>query len=382
MRFLSIAICLLSIQASNVASGAPVPEKINIGKTKSRALWTPAKQEEITKAPAVILLPGSGPNGPEEMMPASLTEDSKPHSLFEPISAPFAQAGFNVLALGKPGVEFFTRWDEKGGFDLQSLFYDRDLYKATTWTGLIDNLAAGVEFLRNQPTVDPKRIYILGHSEGTQVASDYSKRDSSIAGYILLGYSGQSIKKILEWQMVARPIEHFIMTDVDRTHRGYVTKRDASKWPSPLILDDVEFKWPWKKNQRRLTYADLETYLRESSGIGGTLEKAKASALYGEVYDRPDFHSETAKASAPLFIYTGALDLQTPPSEAIALNEACNKLRKTDCSLTIIPGVGHGFSPPRGPRRHPLADLTVGPISESTVTELRELAAQLRAAKH
>ena len=372
------ALALVTVFTTAQASGAAMPEKITIGKTKSRALWTAAKPNKSMKAPAVILLPGSGPNGPEEMMPGKLTEDQKPHSLFQQISEPFAQEGFNVLALGKPGIEFFSHWDDKGFFDLQALFYDKDLYKATTWTGLIDNLAAGVEFLKKQPNVDQKRIYILGHSEGTQVASDYAKRDSSVAGYILLGYSGQNIKKILEWQMVNRPMEHFIMTDVDKEHRGYVTKSDASKWPSPLVLDDVEFKWPWKKDQDRLTYPELESYLKESSGIETLLIKCKDSSLYKEVCDRPDFYSETAKIKAPIYIYTGALDLQTPPSEAIALKKACDDAGKKDCVLTIIPGVGHGFSPPRGPRRHPLADLTVGPVNDSTITELRKLATKLK----
>jgi hypothetical protein len=352
-------------------------EKVMIGPVKSRGLWTPAKTAGQALAPAVILLPGSGPNGPEEMMPAKLTEDSKPQSLFEQLSEPFIDQGFHVLALGKPGVDWFTHWDKNGWFDVTTLFYDLSLYRSTTWTGLIDNLGEGIKFLKSQPGVDPKRIYILGHSEGTQIASDYAKRDSSIAGYILLGYSGQNIHKILEWQLIKRPIEHFVMTDVDKKHRGSVTRKETAKWSKSLALDDTEFKWPWKKNQSRLTYAEIETYLRESTHLDSILNQAKASALYKEVYDRADFYNETAKISAPLYIYTGSLDLQTPPSEALALKKACDEAKKKDCSVHLIDGLGHGFSPPRGPRRHPLADLTVGPIHPKMVDEMKQLAREL-----
>ena len=311
-------------------------------------------------------------------MPGKLTEDSEPHSLFKQLTEPFAQEGFNVLALGKPGIEFFSHWDKEGWFDLEALFYNRELYKSTTWAGLIDNLAAGVAFLNKQPSVDKKRIYILGHSEGTQVASDYAKRDPSIAGYIFLGYSGQNIKKILEWQMVDRALEHFIATDVDTKHRGYVTKQDAAKWPPPLVLDDIEFNWPWRKGADLLSYSDITSYLKESSGLETMLTKVKASPLYKEVYSRPDMYSETAKIAAPIYIFTGALDLQTPPSEAILLKKACDAVGKTDCALTKIPGVGHGFSRPRPPRRHPLADLTVGPINAETIGAMRALAVKLK----
>ncbi len=354
--------------------GAQTPEKVFIGKTRSRALWTPSK----SLGPAVILIPGSGPNGPEEMMPGKLTEDQKPHSLFEEISEPFMNANFNVLALGKPGIEFFKHWDDKGWFDLEALFYDKDLYRSTTWAGLIDNLSEGIAFLKRQSTVDPKQIYILGHSEGTQVATDYAQRDPSIAGYILLGYSGQSIKKILEWQLVQRPIENYIMTDVDKKHLGYVTREETSHQPASIELDDMEFKWPWKDGQTRLTYEEIATYLKESNQLNSLLEKAKTSALYKEVFDRPDLYSETAKIKSPIYIYTGSLDLQTPTSEAKALKKACDDSSKTNCYLNIVNGLGHGFSPPRGPRRHPLADLTVGPIDPRMTNELKKLVVLLR----
>lgn len=62
-------------------------------------------------------------------MPAKLTEDGKPDALFEQIAQPFIQQNWNVLSLGKPGVEFFSHWDKNGGFDLDALFYAKALYK-------------------------------------------------------------------------------------------------------------------------------------------------------------------------------------------------------------------------------------------------------------
>jgi uncharacterized protein len=242
----------------------------------------------------------------------------------------------------------------------------------------LDNVSAAIGFLRHQDSVDQKKIFILGHSEGTQMASDYSKKDKQVAGYILLGYTGENIHNIIKWQLVERPIELFISTDVDTAHSGYVTREQASHWPGPIMLDDEPFNWPWKESETRLSYSEIRDYLTRSTHVEEILEKAKKSALYREVYDRTPIYKETVKIEAPLYVFTGSLDLQTPVAEIRKLKMACEKAGKRNCFIKIIPGVGHGFSPPRGPRRQPLADLTVGPISPILINELDRLAKVLK----
>jgi hypothetical protein len=50
---------------------------------------------------------------------------------------------------------------------------------------------------------------------------------------------------------------------------------------------------------------------------------------------------------------------------------------KKNCTATTVPGLGHGFSPPRKAREHPLLDITVGPISPSFLETLKTLAREL-----
>jgi hypothetical protein len=110
----TLYVLLLLLLATTAAGATTLTQRVRIGKDQARALWTPAfvaESAEIAeskgKQPTVLLIPGSGPNGPEEMMPGKLTEDGKPHPLFEQIAAPFMENGWNVLCLGKPGIEFF-----------------------------------------------------------------------------------------------------------------------------------------------------------------------------------------------------------------------------------------------------------------------------------
>ncbi len=51
---------------------------------------------------------------------------------------------------------------------------------------------------------------------------------------------------------------------------------------------------------------------------------------------------------------------------------------KTNYQVSLIPGVGHGFSAPRPPRSHPYLDMTVGPVSSEFQSELSRLAEKIK----
>ncbi len=52
----------------------------------------------------------------------------------------------------------------------------------------------------------------------------------------------------------------------------------------------------------------------------------------------------------------------TPPSEVKSLQDACTAAGKRDCEIHLVPGLGHGMSPPKPPRAQPLLDQTEGPV--------------------
>ena len=349
-------------------------EKINVGKFASRALWFPANSvvNASVKRPAIVLIPGSGANGPEEMIPGSLTEDGKDHGLFLQMAESFASSGWNVLCLGKPGVEFFT------GFNIDQWFYDRNLYQSSTWQDLVVNLGEGVDFLRVQSGVDPEQIYVLGHSEGTRVAVDYATQDHNLKGLLLLGYSGEDIKTTLEWQLYRRPIEYLFANDIDRNHDGKVSREELSPWATDNGGDATEGAGIDFGDKDELSLSEIESQLRSSPVLKHTFDKIKNSNLYsGGQFDIGPIYKKTASLTMPVYIFTGALDLQTRPEEAVAAGGFCLKMNKSNCYVTLVEGLGHGFSPPRGPRRHPLADLTIGPIAPEFLDTLAQFSKSL-----
>jgi dienelactone hydrolase len=327
-------------------------QKINIGTYKSRAIWTPVlPRTENAKVPAVILIPGSGPNGPEEMVPSSLTVDNKDHSIFEAFSVPFNRANIHTLAIGKPGVEFHSSWNPN------TYFYDKTLYSGLKWGDLIANVKAAVEFVRSQPNVDINKIYLLGHSEGTQVSIDYAAQDQKLKGIILLGFMDNDISTTLDWQLYRRPIDWFVARDVDTNHDGYVSREEASLCP--------DFRWTWKEGEKEISYKQIEDGLRNDPKLQALVDATKKSPLYsGGIFARGPIHNLAVSLKQDIYVYNGELDLQTRASEASALENAASAIGKANVSVTIVPGVGHGFSPPRPPRSQPLLDITIGPVEE------------------
>lgn len=332
-------------------------EKVEIGPHQSRAVWMPGRGSKSAH-PVVILVPGSGANGPEEAIPGAMTTDGRDTKVFESIAESFSRAGFSVLALGKPGVEFFS------SFDRSTWFYDEPLYRSLRWSDLLDNVDAGVKFVRGQRGVDSSKIYLLGHSQGTQVVSDYASAHSELAGLFLLGYSDISLKQILEWQIYVRPFDYFVKTDVDLDRDGFISKHEAvAMWKQ---LETSEWKSDfagclWDMSREEMSIVEMQARARACPAYQGLLKQFEQSPLEsGDQFNRAPYHDQVAALAMDVYSFTGELDVQTPVSDALALRSACERAGKVNCHIEIVPGVGHAFSPPKGPRAHPLLDMTLG----------------------
>lgn len=156
-------------------------ENLKLGKYASRAIWTKTSNvNEMQKAPAIILIPGSGEFGPEEMMPKSYPlKGTDGYPLLSLYAGAFQKSGFHTLQLGKPGVEFFKDWETV--IEYQN-FYDKELWARLRWSDLTSNVEEAIRFLRQDPNVDSNQIFLLGHSEGTVVASDVAAKNPEISG--------------------------------------------------------------------------------------------------------------------------------------------------------------------------------------------------------
>jgi pimeloyl-ACP methyl ester carboxylesterase len=115
--------------------------------------------------PAVVLIAGSGPQTRDENI--------------------FGHAFFLVLAdhLTRDGIAVL-RYDKRG------LGQSTGDYAAATSSDFAADADAGVEQLKKQPEIDPKRIGLIGHSEGSIIAPMVAEKDPAIAFLVLMAVSG------------------------------------------------------------------------------------------------------------------------------------------------------------------------------------------------
>ncbi|MGO4886765.1 alpha/beta hydrolase family protein [Anaerobacillus sp. MEB173] len=144
--------------------------KVNIGATMSY----PYTVDE--KAPAVLLIAGSGPGNRDGNQP------SLELNLYKLIAESLTDAGYISLRYDKRGV------GESEG----------DLARAGMWD-LVDDAESALNYLREHPHVDENRIFVLGHSEGTMLATALNER-TPVSGLILIAGAGDTIESATKYQ--------------------------------------------------------------------------------------------------------------------------------------------------------------------------------------
>ena len=101
---------------------------------------------------------------------------------------------------------------------------DTNVWGNVTANDLIQDSKKALNVLIQQPEVDPKRISIIGHSEGTlyapRVAIDNSTKVKNI---ILMGVLAQNPVKVLYYyQVVTSPLEYATQV-LDKNHTGMIS---------------------------------------------------------------------------------------------------------------------------------------------------------------
>jgi hypothetical protein len=61
----------------------------------------------------------------------------------------------------------------------------------------VDDTLAALELLRNQPQIDAKRLYVLGHGLGGMATPHVAERDGRLAGMVIVGCGARSVLDIM-----------------------------------------------------------------------------------------------------------------------------------------------------------------------------------------
>jgi pimeloyl-ACP methyl ester carboxylesterase len=280
--------------------------------TLAGTLTMPESREPV---PAVILITGSGAQDRDETLLG--------HKPFLVIADALTRAGVGVLRLDDRGV----------GGSTGSL-------EAATTVDLARDTAAAIDWLAKQPGVDPKRIGLVGHSEGGLIAPMLATSREDVAFMVLLAGPAQQGDALL----------------VEQT--GLLA---AAGGADAAVVDVM-----------RRTLADLIAQAKDPAVPQGELQGklrgallAKASELPAGVYEAMDAYPvmlaspwmraflaydpvpTLERVRCPTLALFGERDLQVPPGSNEPLARAA--MAKTGlgerATIRVVPGVNHLFQP-------------------------------------
>lgn len=147
--------------------------------SRPRPLPPPPAGKKVTRLPAIVLVPGSGPVDRDQIVAGIPT--------FGQLSGALADAGFLVLRYDKRGV------GQSGG-----------RAEAVTLSDYADDVVVIVKWLFDRDDVDAKNVTVVGHSEGAWVALLAATREKDIARVVAMAGPGTpGAQLILEQQSAA-----------------------------------------------------------------------------------------------------------------------------------------------------------------------------------
>lgn len=270
------------------------------------------------RLPAIVLVAGSGPMDRDE------TAYGIP--IFGQLAGALADRGFLVLRYDKRGV------GQSGGRP-----------ESATLGDYAEDLRAAVRFMTDRKDVDPRRLAVLGHSEGGAVAMLAAARDGKIKALALVAAIGVTGAELNLAQVShalsrsSRPDEEKQAT-LDLQKRIQAAAITGQGWDTipPALRRQADV--PWFNSFLTFDPAKVMTDVRQ-----------------------------------PLLIVQGELDVQVAPSNADRLEQLANgRKRRAAVKVVKVPGVNHLLVPAKTGEVEEYAalpDRTISPTVPAAVAD-------------
>ena len=318
----------------------------------------PYKEEEVSfpNDRAHISLSGTLtlPQGPGPFPVVVLLSDNGPRDRDEAIEG---HRPFLVLSdhLTRKGIATL-RFDKRGGGK------STGSYAEATIEDFAEDAQAAVIYLKTRKDLDPRRIGLIGHSEGGLIAPIVASRSTDIAWLVLLAAPALKGEDILLLQSelimkVAGIDEEQISRTLDFNRKTYVL---AQQEKDPAAFET-------KLND-----------LVQSSGMGALVPPATLQAQV-RTMTSPWFRylldydplPALQKTLCPVLALNGQKDLQVPPKENLSkIQKALQDAGNQDSQTSEMPGLNHLFQhcPTGSPSEYGAIEETMAPEALDAVS--------------
>jgi pimeloyl-ACP methyl ester carboxylesterase len=339
--------------------------------------------------PAVLLVPGAGPmdmNYTQGFVSIDNKTGSKiyPPTQFFQIAQYLSERGFVVFRYDKRGI------GENG------TIINNNVWGNLTFSDLKQDAEAALGVLAHQPEVDAKRITVLGHSEGGEIATRIAIDNPitpPIKNIVLMAARIQNAHDAMYYSLVGIPLEYANQI-LDKNHTGSITIEQAVK--DPIYGQYMAFIFANNQNYNSITSSTnnntttLNTLIQLLGSGGSTtnrqavdaaaapinidkefkpmLERTFESAFEASILDIR-FKCEPMEGLCPIYFKSlvsleptlsfignissstdilmlhGENDSGSPVQQGFLLQQRLAEVNHPDHTLITYPNIGHYFYP-------------------------------------
>ena len=304
--------------------------------------------------PGVLLIHGSGALDKNGTSGFIHKNGPKPSTPYWQIAKFLTERGFVVLRYDKRGIG-------------TNYTINQNIWGNATVNDLIHDAEKALNILSIQPEVDPKRISLIGHSEGTVIAPRVAiDNTTKVKNIILIGTAAQNlIRDLLRHQVVDLPLEYATQV-LDENHTGLVSIQQIAKDPllgyylvpsfllhtnnTKVIINNLieKFGTGHVNIQKQIRPALIKYYENESA-----FSQSKCNEVRGcPVWFRSEYNliptlSIIGNISKPtgILMLNGENDSATPVQQAFLLQQRLTDVNHPDHTLITYPNLGHLFYP-------------------------------------
>lgn len=257
---------------------------------------TITRPKQDGRYPAVLIVPGAG-NTDRDGTLVSLDIHT---NMYLDLAYLAAELGFVTMRYDKRGVGASQGEREKTGM----------------WD-LVDDIISAVSFLKEQPFVDPENIILLGHSEGSMLATAANAKDP-VSGLILISNACETLEESSKWQRE----QSYKEFNTQRGFKGVSTRLMRIQPVDKVGEKDAE------KFYKKIMESSEDTIKHQSRDI---------NAKWFREHFQHDLFGDLEKVTCPVLAIVGDKDFQSDPEN---VSRICDYV-KSDAKVCVIANMDH-----------------------------------------
>ncbi|MCA9266701.1 MAG: alpha/beta fold hydrolase, partial [Planctomycetales bacterium] len=254
-------------------------------------------------------------------------------------------------------------------------FDDRGVGKSTgnhataTTVDFADDVLGAIEFLTEQPEIDPQRIGILGHSEGGIIGPMAAAKDDRVAFLIMLAGPAVTGAEIMAKQGELIGLASGLSRAV----------LDSELALQQAMIDALRSSSADESPQKIVEHAISQFLgkLAEDQRAAATPSDIKQQALeqltlpWFRFFLTHDPKQDLVKIKIPVLALFGEKDLQVDPEQNVGpMKQAFSQAGNSHATVTVLPGLNHLFQPAQSgaPAEYDTIEQTMAPAVLDAIT--------------